>query len=159
STSSPRAMPSSSRWTRATATPPFAATAASSSSSISADGMEPAGEDSAPAYQHRLTLRIRHPTLDPAEITAAFGLVPESVHRVGDARTSPSGAPLKGRWKDTYWSVGLGHGDAHENDLPTALAGVLEMLGPRLAFFERLRAEGGQAEFFIGWFMTRSMAG
>jgi len=53
----------------------------------------------------------------------------------------------------------LTQGDAEQNDLPSALAAAVETLSVHRSFFERIRSEGGRAEFFIGWFMDRSMAG
>jgi hypothetical protein len=48
-------------------------------------------------------LFIVHPTLHPAEITAALGLEPSIVHRVGDRRKTSKGTLLSGNYPDTQW--------------------------------------------------------
>ena len=112
-----------------------------------------------PSYRYSVSLRIWHPTIDPAEITAALGLTPTAACRAGEPRNTPKGRPLKGNWRESYWTARLAEGNARKDDLPSTLTTTLETLLSNRAFFQRIRAEGGVTEFFIGWFMMKSMAG
>jgi hypothetical protein len=51
-------------------------------------------------------LRIRHPSIDPDEISARLGLKPLHCWRAGDPRNAGSGEPGKSSRTETYW-VGL----------------------------------------------------
>jgi hypothetical protein len=48
-------------------------------------------------------LFVVHPTMDPADITAALSLEPTIVHPVGGERRTPKGTVLTGRYRDTRW--------------------------------------------------------
>jgi hypothetical protein len=54
----------------------------------------------------RFTVQVnfKHPTISAAEITAALEREPEITWTVGEPRTTPTGNPLRGRWKETYWT-------------------------------------------------------
>ncbi|HEY0799481.1 MAG TPA: hypothetical protein VGD54_01455 [Steroidobacteraceae bacterium] len=47
----------------------------------------------------QLSLRIRHPAIDPAEISKTLGLVPEHCFKAGDSR----GPRAAGHHTQTYW--------------------------------------------------------
>jgi hypothetical protein len=51
----------------------------------------------------QLSLRIRHPSIDPTKITAALGLEPEHCFKAGDARAARSAGGSAGRHTQTYW--------------------------------------------------------
>lgn len=112
-----------------------------------------------PSYRHSVSLRIWHPTIDPAEITAALGLTPTTASRAGEPRSTPKGTPLKGNWRESYWTATLAEGDACRDDLPGTLTTALETLLSNRAFFQRIRAEGGVTEFFVGWFFEKPNVG
>ncbi|HEU4617140.1 MAG TPA: DUF4279 domain-containing protein [Gammaproteobacteria bacterium] len=48
-------------------------------------------------------LRIRHPSIDPDEITRRLGLPPLHCWRAGDPRTPPSGERTQSARTETYW--------------------------------------------------------
>jgi hypothetical protein len=112
-----------------------------------------------PSYRHCVSLRFRHPTIDPEEITAALGLTPTVTHHAGKPRRTPKGTPLKGKWRESYWTANLAEGNANKDDLPNTLTALLDALAGKRDFLQRIRAEGGQAEFFIGWFVEKLMGG
>jgi hypothetical protein len=58
-------------------------------------------EESATPVQ--LSLRVRHPTIAPDEISAAFGVSPEHCFRAGDPRTDHSRGRRSGQHTQTYW--------------------------------------------------------
>jgi hypothetical protein len=104
-------------------------------------------------YRYKISLRLRHPSLDPAEITSALHLSPSRSWRAGDSRTTPTGKPLEGKYPDTTWIADVGESKWPDKELPVAINGVLDQLAPYKEFFHRIRSEGGKVEFFVGWFL------
>jgi hypothetical protein len=89
-------------------------------------------------------LFIVHPTLDPAEITAALGLDAEFAHRVGEQRKTPKGTPLEGTYRDTRWR----HSRRHETPdqwFVDKIAELIDCIEPHKAFLKELRSTGGKA--------------
>jgi hypothetical protein len=80
----------------------------------------------APAFH--LSLRIRHPSMDPALITRELRLTPEHTFRVGEPRQSRSGraATLQ---TETYWLAALNPA-AWLGDTPFAVPAILAALQP-----------------------------
>jgi hypothetical protein len=106
-------------------------------------------------YEFTLSLRIRHPTGDPAMITAALGIQPQHTWRAGDPRRDAAGAQLGGAHHDSYWMGRL-------MDEPQVSSGSVSVEGMILktltnlrrarSFLERLNAEGGVAEVHVSIF-------
>jgi hypothetical protein len=46
---------------------------------------------------------IKHPSLNPAEITERLGLSPGMTQRAGEARRTPAGTVLKGVYRECRW--------------------------------------------------------
>jgi hypothetical protein len=51
----------------------------------------------------QLSLRIRHPAIDPEEISAALELAPEHCFKAGDSRTPRAEGHDAGHHTQTYW--------------------------------------------------------
>jgi hypothetical protein len=51
----------------------------------------------------QLSLRIRHPAIDPEEISGALELVPEHCFKAGDSRTPRAAGHDAGHHTQTYW--------------------------------------------------------
>jgi hypothetical protein len=51
----------------------------------------------------QLSLRIRHPAIDPQEITEALELTPEHSFKAGASRTPRAKGQVAGRHSQTYW--------------------------------------------------------
>jgi hypothetical protein len=98
----------------------------------------------------KVSLAIRHPHIDPAEISKALQLEPTRATRAGAPRTTPTGNPLPGTYDFSHWT--------HQFDVAGALelGVILEELVQRLqvhqSFFHRLVQEGGTVELFCGIF-------
>src|SRR5215467_1791975 len=60
--------------------------------------MEEITDNHGPVRRFDVELFIVHPTLDPADISAALGMEAHSAHRVGDPRKTPKGTPLSGNY-------------------------------------------------------------
>jgi hypothetical protein len=102
-------------------------------------------------YHFRISLRLRHPSIAPATITEALRIDPKHSWKAGEPRQTPTGTALTGLNRDTYWVAEITAG-RWPADVGEAIHGVLRSLIPHRPFLHRLRAEGGTAELFVGWF-------
>jgi hypothetical protein len=103
-------------------------------------------------YQYAISLRLEHPSADPANFTSALGLNPSRSWRVGEPRTTTKGRPLKGNYAQSFWTATLAEDQCPEKALADAISDILDQLAARKDFFHQLRSERGKAEFFVGWF-------
>lgn len=100
-----------------------------------------------------ITLRVRHPSLDPDTITRTLGVKPDHFWGCGQPRRSAAGAKLSGKHRDTYWSAILPetlsqHLPSYGNwaaDAGALLTRHLLQLKRHRAFFDQIRNEGGDA--------------
>jgi hypothetical protein len=51
----------------------------------------------------QLSLRIRHPSIDPKEISASLGLEPEHCFKAGDPRRPAAAGRMSGQHTQSYW--------------------------------------------------------
>src|SRR5690242_6468018 len=51
----------------------------------------------------QLSVRIRHPSMDPAELSEAFKIRPEHCFRAGEPRSSSSGRVTGALHSESYW--------------------------------------------------------
>ena len=102
-------------------------------------------------YSYVVTLRVRHPNIDPQDITKTLGIEPQRTWRAGEARKTPVGTALNGVWRHTYWYTQLYEAEYGDQKLAEALQGLLNRLSPFKEYFRSIRNGGGHVEFFIGW--------
>jgi len=123
-----------------------------------------------PPFQ--LSLRIRHPSLDPAEISRQLGLDPEHSFRAGDPRLSRSGLAPASVHAESYWLGALSAvdwpadrgfaaeplvkiarerlGSATTRNLGWALTlTAARFLRVHGEFLRQIRAQGGQASLLV----------
>ena len=122
-------------------------------------------------HPFQLSLRIRHPSLDPEEISRQLGVRPEHSFRAGDPRLSRSGLAPASVHAESYWLGALGatdwpgdFGSSSEPLLKVArerLGSAARSLGWTLSLtaarfsrvhgelLRRIRAEGGQASLLV----------
>jgi hypothetical protein len=103
-------------------------------------------------YEFTVSLRIRHPTIDPATITATLGLEPQHTWLAGQPRCDPSGAELGGAYRDSYWMGRLMAEPQLSSDGVSVEALILKTLNNLRrvqSFLEQLHAEGGVAELLV----------
>jgi hypothetical protein len=112
-------------------------------------------DDGMSDYEFTMSLRIRHPGIDPALITQTLGLEPEHCWRAGDDRKSSAGDSLNGRYRESYWVCGL----VPDPKLSTKLVGVESELQQALGklrrsfdFLQSLHESGGTLEVQISIF-------
>ena len=103
------------------------------------------------ACVYSMTLRVRHPNVDPAVLTKALHLEPQHSWRAGDPRRSATGAALGGEHRDSYWSAPLPGQTvgAAASPLELFLGQKLVQLARHRELLGRLQDEGGQLSLLI----------
>jgi hypothetical protein len=103
-------------------------------------------------YEFTVSLRIRHPAIDPATITAAIGIQPQHTWRAGQPRCDPAGTELVGTHHDSYW-MGRLMDEPQLSSKGVSVEGVilktLNHLRRAHSFLEQVNAEGGVAELLV----------
>ena len=106
-------------------------------------------------YEFTVSLRVRHPTIDPSRITDTLGIEPQHTWSAGDLRRDPGGGELEGVYRESYWMGRL----MREPQLSSARVSVESVLMQTLVqlrrsqcFLERLSADGGVAELYVSLF-------
>jgi hypothetical protein len=103
-------------------------------------------------YEFMMSLRIRHPRIDPAEITRALGIEPLHSWRAGDLRRDSAGGELGGIYRESYWTGRLMRMPALAQDhvnVENEIAHTLGTLRRCFDFLEALKVEGGSAELNV----------
>jgi hypothetical protein len=111
-------------------------------------------------FDYTVSLRIRHPSIDPEELTEKLGFAPHYSWRAGDPKRDASGEPGEGTYRETYWfgrlpSMSLGTiADTPLGaipDLPLEGAIMLALLRLQRAdeFWSALVASGGTARVIV----------
>ena len=115
---------------------------------------------------YTIRLRIRHPSIDPAEVTRILGKQPTHAWKAGTARNPAQKDPNRSTHADSYWLAPIGlpaspppagalgragsiwHLEPHI-PIDGLLAGQARLLMTHKAFFERLKAEGGSCALLV----------
>jgi hypothetical protein len=94
-----------------------------------------------------LALVIRHPSVDPDEITRRLGLTAQVSWKYGDQRLTPKGAPLGGSRTETYWC----HRVTSEapRELAVVVSDYLVRLSARRSGIEEMMAGCGRIELDV----------
>jgi hypothetical protein len=90
----------------------------------------------------QMSLRIRHPAIDPQEISDALELEPEHCFRAGDPRTATAEPGRMGQHAQTYWLASVTTESWVNPIEPQFLAAIAERTASRNVVFsaETLRA-------------------
>jgi hypothetical protein len=100
---------------------------------------------------YAVTLRLRHPTIDPAVLTKTLKLDPLHSWKAGEPRLSQTGAPLGGQHRDSYWAARLPiqiAGTAGVS-LETFLSAQLLQLARHRDFLSDFQAHGGEIALVV----------
>jgi hypothetical protein len=103
-------------------------------------------------YEFTISLRIRHPTVDPSRITEALGIEPQHTWRAGDPRRDPGGEELDGDYRESYWMGRLMEAPQLSSDklsVETVLERTLDQLRRSQDFLDQLNTDGGVAELQV----------
>jgi hypothetical protein len=106
-------------------------------------------------YEFTLSLRIRHPSIEPAEITRNLGIEPQHTWRAGDPRRDIAGAELSGTYRESYWMGRLmlkPELAADQVGVESEVLRTLALLRRAFGFLVTLKAEGGVAELHVSIF-------
>jgi len=94
-----------------------------------------------------IILRIRHPKLDPAEITAALGWEPHRSWKAGDQSSTPKGTKLPGIRSDGLWSCTFKY--KGETDIADKFRLILDHLSLHERLFDKLSKRGAEAALYV----------
>lgn len=105
-------------------------------------------------YEFTVSLRIRHPRIEPSRITEALGIRPQHSWKAGDPhpRRSPEGTGTEGEYRDSYWTAPLMEQPQLSTtgvSVESVLIQTINQLRRSQGFLEQLRAEGGTLELSV----------
>ncbi len=106
-------------------------------------------------YEFTISLRMRHPRIDPATITHTLGIQPQHTWQAGTPRLGPAGESLEGLYRESYWMARLMENpqlSSAQVSVEGVLLETLAHLRRSQSFLERLQAEGGIAELYVSLF-------
>jgi hypothetical protein len=108
--------------------------------------------DSDEGLPRRLDVQIfiAHPSMTPADITAALGLEAHIAHRVGDQRKTPRGTLLKGQYRDTRWRHSIRY-EQKDQWFADKVAMLVDRLMPHKEFLHHLHSTGGSAMVIVAF--------
>lgn len=99
-----------------------------------------------------MSLGVRHPDIDPAQITRALGLQPGHVWSRGEQRMDQAGAALGGNHRESYWLCEIAARPKFSGErisMGSEMSRVLQMLGKSIGFLQELHQGGGVTELFV----------
>ena len=117
-------------------------------------GTTPTTSTSNRAKEFSLAIRIRHPAIDPAEITSVLGREPDYCYKVGESRKTPKGNELEGKNKESFWYCDVEVGNSE--NLVTIIKSTNQMFIGHERFIAKLLQSGGVVEYFIGVFVDNN---
>jgi Domain of unknown function (DUF4279) len=103
-------------------------------------------------YEFMMSLRIRHPRIDPAQITRALGIEAQHTWRAGDLRRGSAGDELGGAHRESYWMGRLMSQPEVARDRVSVESEIMHTLGTLRRCFDflaTLTSEGGTAELHV----------
>ncbi len=108
-------------------------------------------------FAYAYSLRLRHPSCDPSEISRALERTPRFSWKAGEPRKTPDGKALDGVNPCTYWCSEQAHGD--DGELVRALSLDLDWLEKHRDFLIQFSGSGGSVEYFVGWYTPAKNSG
>lgn len=104
------------------------------------------------AYEFTLSLRIRHPFIDPTEITDALGIEPQHAWQSGQPRCDVTGSKLGGCHRDSYWMTRLmvePQLSSQNVSVEAVLWQTLTQIRRAQLLLDRVNSEGGAIEILV----------
>jgi hypothetical protein len=97
--------------------------------------------------RYQLILRIRHPLLNPVDITSELGWAPDRSWKIGDRSMTPKGTELPSTRSDGLWSRAF----RCEGEVRVAekIEEVLEHLLPHKSLFHKLHKMGAETALYL----------
>lgn len=103
-----------------------------------------------PPPKYAVRLFIRHPDIDPNEITEAFGLEPSHAWATGSPKVLPNGNTLPGRAKNSYWNYKDVVVD--NNNFPKKFERIISILEKNKNFIEKIKKTYGEIEMDLQFY-------
>jgi hypothetical protein len=103
--------------------------------------------DSRPGLRFSLAVAVRHPDIDPQEITAALDRTPYQSWQAGAPRRTPSGHPMPSVGRESYWIWTIKV--AGQRNFFSALMDEAELLAARAEFLHGIVAAGGRISLTV----------
>jgi hypothetical protein len=105
----------------------------------------------ASAFSYSVSLRVRHPKLNPEVLTDTLRLEPMHTWTAGEPRRSQTGALLGGQHRDSYWSAPLPAETLGPNSMPLEafVSQQLVQLSRHREFLNGLQGDGGEISMLI----------
>jgi hypothetical protein len=103
-------------------------------------------------YEFLMSLRIRHPRIDPAQISRVLGMAAQHTWRAGDPRLDSAGDEIGGTHRESYWMGRLMSQPELAHDDVSVESQIMHTLGTLrrcFQFLETLKTEGGSAVLHI----------
>jgi len=103
-------------------------------------------------YEIALSLGVRHPDIDPAQITRELGLQPGHEWRKGQERLDETGAAMGGTHRSSYWFCEIAPRPTFSGErtaVESELSRVLHMLRKSIVFLQGLHYSGGATELCV----------
>ncbi len=103
-------------------------------------------------YEFTMSLVVRHPDIDPAQITRALALQPDHIWRTGEQRLDEVGTALGGSHRGSYWICEITARPRMEGERPGMggeLSRVLDVLRRSMGFMQDLHHGGGATELVV----------
>jgi len=108
-----------------------------------------------PDYRFSISLRVKHPEIDPGEISRRLNIEPFRKWKHGDQGVTPKGTLLEGKYKETYWAANM-HSEKRISSEVMTIEECIKNLNTRLEqfsmYFSDIVSSGGSVEYFVGWF-------
>lgn len=97
-----------------------------------------------------VSLSVRHPSIDPDEISGALGVEPRHSWKAGERRRAARGERTGGVYHESYWTAELrGLASLSGAEIEAALLQAVVHLRRAQTFFSRLQAEGATVELVV----------
>lgn len=97
--------------------------------------------------RYSLVLLIRHPTVDPATITAKLNLRPFVSWKAGDPRRTPTGKPISEPHGSSCWNYVFKYKSGAR--FSQEAESILRTLEPHKPLFQEIDKTGGTSELFL----------
>jgi len=103
-------------------------------------------------FKFDVSFRVKHPSVDPDQLSTKLGLLAHRKWRAGDQRKTPKGELLGGIYKESYLSCRITH--EKSDDLAKVIRETTLRLSTHKELLRELSMTGGKLEYFIGWYSS-----
>jgi Domain of unknown function (DUF4279) len=106
-------------------------------------------------YEFTVSLRIRHPSIGPSQITQKLGIEPQHTWQAGDPRRDEADSNRAGVYHESYWMgrlMDVPQLSSEQVSVESVIMQTLTHLRRSQSFLEQISTDGGVAELSISLF-------